>query len=165
MIGAISIVVMLLTSAQLPRFEAALTGSWTGTLEYRDYRSDKRVTLPTSLVVSSAGPGVMVFAYVYDDGPGKTVTSQERITIDAGRSTYRVQNADGTFDATFAATGLSEYGSGSQTVTLLGKGDENGVAVDLRTTFELGPTSLTMLRESRRAGEEWRFRNRYSLTR
>src|SRR5689334_6515706 len=105
MMRAISIVSMLLTFAQAPRFEAALTGSWTGTLEYRDYRSDKRVTLPTTLVVSSPAAGALTFAYVYDDGPGKTVTSQERITIDAGKSTYRIQNADGTYDATFAATG------------------------------------------------------------
>ena len=52
MIGVISIVLMSLSFTQAPRFEAALTGSWTGTLEYRDYRSDKRVTLPTTLVVS-----------------------------------------------------------------------------------------------------------------
>src|SRR6478736_2958992 len=118
MTGVISIVLMLLTFIQAPQFEAALTGTWTGTLEYRDYRSDKRVTLPTMLVVSQSGPGSLTFAYVYDDGPGKTVRSQDRITVDAGKSTYRVQNGDGSYDAMFAATGLAEFGPGSQTVTL-----------------------------------------------
>jgi len=126
MTGVISIVLMSLSFTQAPQFEAALTGSWTGTLEYRDYRSDKRVTLPTTLVVSQAAPGMLTFAYVYDDGPGKTVKSQDRITVDAGKSTYRVQNGDGTYDGTFTAAGLAEFGSGSSMVTLMGKGDENG---------------------------------------
>jgi hypothetical protein len=165
MIGVIAIVLMSLSYTQAPQFEAALTGRWTGTLEYRDYRSDKRVTLPTTLVVAQAGPGLLTFAYAYDDGPGKTVTSQDRITVDAERSTYRVQNSDGTYDATFAATGLSEFGPNSPGVTLIGRGDENGVMVDLRTTIQLGPTSLTILRESCRPGEEWLFRNRYTFTR
>lgn len=30
---------------------SALSGKWTGTLEYRDYRSDRRVTLPSNTVV------------------------------------------------------------------------------------------------------------------
>ena len=165
MTGVISIVLMSLSFTQAPQFEAALTGSWTGTLEYRDYRSDKRVTLPTSLVVAQVSPGLLTFAYVYDDGPGKTVTSQDRVSIDAGKSTYRVQNGDGTYDGTFTAAGLSEFGSGSPTVTLTGKGDENGVMVDLRITIQLGSASLTMLRESRRPGEEWLFRNRYVFSR
>jgi hypothetical protein len=165
MIGVISIVLTLLNGVQAPQFEAALTGKWTGALEYRDYRSDQRVTLPTTLVISQDAPGVLTFEYVYDDGPGKTVRSQERITVDTEKSTYRVQNGDGTYDATFAATGVAEFGPGSPAVVLLGRGDENGVMVDLRTTIQLGPASLTMLRESRRPGEEWLFRNRYAFTR
>ena len=165
MIVVTSIVLMSLSFIQAPQFEAALTGSWTGTLEYRDYRSDKRVTLPTRLVIARAAAGGLTFSYVYDDGPGKTVTSQDRVTVDAARSTYRVQNADGTYDATFAASGLGEFGPQSPTVTLIGRGEENGVAVDLRTTIQLGPASLTMLRESRRPGEDWLFRNRYTFNR
>lgn len=165
MIGVISIVLMSLSFTQAPLFEAALTGSWKGALEYRDYQSDKRVTLPTMLVISQEESGELTFAYVYDDGPGKTVTSRDRVTVDAARSTYRIRNGDGTYDGTFATTGLAEFGPVSPTVTLLGSGDENGVKVDLRTTIQLGPASLTMLRESRRPGGEWLFRNRYALTR
>src|SRR5436190_9658816 len=115
MTGVISIVLMSLTFVQAPRLEAALTGSWKGTLEYRDYQSDKRVTLPTTLVISREAAGELTFAYVYDDGPGKTVTSKDRVTVDAARSTYRIQNGDGTYDGTFSATGLVEFGPGSPT--------------------------------------------------
>lgn len=146
-------------------FSAALAGSWTGTLEYRDYRSDRRVTLPTTLAVAAGAGNELTFSYVYDDGPGKTVRSTDRVTIDAAARSYRIQNADGTYDAIFAASGLGEFGPASRTVVLTGKGDENGVVVDLRTTITVDDTSLTMRRESRRAGEDWLFRNEYRLTR
>ena len=160
-----TIVMLLATLLQAHPLTAALAGNWTGTLEYRDYRSDRRVTLPTTLAVSGDGINVLLFSYVYDDGPGKTVRSTDRITIDPVARTYRIQNGDGTYDATFAASGLAEFGPASHTVVLTGKGEENGVAVDLRTTLTLDGGSLTMLRESKKPGEDWLFRNQYRLTR
>ena len=93
------------------------------------------------------------------------MTSTERITIDRGRSTYRVQNGDGSYDATFAANGLAAFGPASPQIVLMGKGDENGVAVDLRITITATAASLTMLRESRKPGDDWLFRNQYKLAR
>ena len=146
-------------------FATAVSGSWSGSLEYRDYRSDRRVTLPTTLTVSSDAQNVLVFAYVYDDGPGKTVRSTDRITIDPVANTYRIQNGDGTYDATFAVSGLAEFGPASRTVVLTGKGEENGAAVDLRLTITVDDKSMTMLRESKKPGGEWLFRNQYRFTR
>jgi len=153
------------TAQPAPSFPDVLAGNWSGTLEHRDYRSDRRVTLPTKLVVEPDGPGRLTFAYTYDDGPGKTVTSQERITIDREHSTYRIQNGDGTYDATFAASGLASFGAASPAIVLAGKGDENGAPVDLRVTLTLTASSFTMLRESRTAGGDWLFRNEYKLIR
>lgn len=48
---------------------------------------------------------------------------------------------------------------------LNGKGTENAAAVDVRIFVTLTATELTMLRESRRVGEDWLFRNRYALKR
>jgi hypothetical protein len=48
---------------------------------------------------------------------------------------------------------------------LIGKGDENGVVVDSRITITATASSFTMLRESRKPGEGWLFRNQYKLTR
>jgi hypothetical protein len=143
-------------------YTAALAGAWHGTLEYRDYRSDGRVTLPTLLTATPAADGVTL-AYTYDDGPGKTVRSTERITIAADRSSYRIRNGDGTYDATFAATGLREFGAGSNTVVLMGKGTENDQPVDLRITITLTAGTFSMRRESRLAGGDWRFRNEYQF--
>jgi hypothetical protein len=50
----------------------ALSGNWTGTLDYRDYGDDTRASLPTLLSVNG-----MVLAWTHDDGPGKTVRSAE----------------------------------------------------------------------------------------
>lgn len=160
MIGWIAVVFAV--AAQAP--PAALTGTWSGTLEYRDYRSDRRVTLPTTLAVTAADGG-LDYVYTYDDGPGKTVVSRERVTITPAAGTYRVQNADGTYDATFTAADLREFGAATNTVVLAGTGTENDVPVELRVTITVTASELTMLRESKRAGGEWLFRNRYAFTR
>lgn len=141
-----------------------LTGSWTGTLQYRDYRSDKRVTLPTQLEIGGIG-GELTFAYTYDDGPGKTVRSQDRITIDNDRSTYRVQASEGNYDATFSITDRVTASGNMLSFTLVGKGEENGAAVDLRMRYVLTPSTLQVVRESRLPGGDWLFRHEYRLSR
>ena len=87
------------------------------------------------------------------------------MTISADALTYRVQSSDGKYDATFAVEGLTQFRGLGGTVTLVGRGRENDADVDVRITITVEPTSLTMLRESRQTGDEWRFRNRYSFTR
>ena len=159
--GLLAIVFAVAAQAAPP----ALTGNWSGTLEYRDYRSDRRVTLPTTLAVTAAADGGLDYVYTYDDGPGKTVVSRERVTVTPAAGTYRVQNADGTYDATFTALNLRDFGAASNTVVLAGNGTENDVPVELRITITLTASELTMTRESKRAGGEWLFRNRYAFTR
>ena len=164
LISAIALTTVAALSQATHPFAAALTGAWSGTLEYRDYRSDRRVTLPTQLRVSGGESGRLEFAYTYDDGPGKTVTSRDRITIDAAAGTYRIQN-DENYDATFVVNGLQAYSPSSPQVVLIGTGTENDKPVELRITITATPTALTILRESRLPGEDWRFRNQYRLTR
>lgn len=58
-------------------------GTWIGTLTYRDYKNpDKMVTLPARMVVTLASPNELALYYVFDDGPGKTVYSYERMTFE-----------------------------------------------------------------------------------
>jgi hypothetical protein len=66
---------------------AELRGSWAGTLIYLDYSgSEQLVTLSTRLEVSLAGPADLILFYTFDDGPGKTVYSYERMTFKFGAS-------------------------------------------------------------------------------
>ncbi|UXH76042.1 hypothetical protein [Roseateles amylovorans] len=62
--------------------ESAL-GHWAGTLTYRDYQKpDRMVTLKTVMTASLAAPDELALYYVFDDGPGKTVYSYERMKFD-----------------------------------------------------------------------------------
>lgn len=151
------------TAVQHP-LAAALVGSWIGTLEYRDYSSDRRVTLPVTLSVSGAGNDLK-FEYTYDEGKGRFVTSRDRVTIEVAPPTYRVQSADGQYDQTFDTQGLSAITDNGGTVALTGPGRENDKDVELRTTMNITPTTLVMRRDSRRPGDDWQFRNQYSLHR
>src|SRR5687767_13005102 len=67
---------------------AALNGSWSGVLEYADYRSDRRVQLATRLTAGASEAGrTLTMDYVYTEPNGENVTSQgvHRIDMTAGR--------------------------------------------------------------------------------
>ncbi|MCE4558094.1 hypothetical protein [Pelomonas cellulosilytica] len=58
-------------------------GAWRGTLTYRDYSNpDRKVTLPCRLSIALTAPEELALFYVFDDGPGKTVYSYERMAFD-----------------------------------------------------------------------------------
>ena len=74
---------------------AAIQGEWRGTLAYRDYNQtsqkaasasanapEKMVTPNTTLFLALAAPNALTLHYVFDDGPGKTVYSYERMNFD-----------------------------------------------------------------------------------
>lgn len=64
-------------------FLEAGTGIWSGTLTYRDYQKpDRMVTLKTAMTSSLVAPDELALYYVFDDGPGKTVYSYERMRFD-----------------------------------------------------------------------------------
>jgi hypothetical protein len=66
---------------------AAAQGEWKGTLTYRDYsKPDQFVTLTSRVFVALSGPSEITVQYAYDDGPGKTVYSYERMSFDAAKS-------------------------------------------------------------------------------
>ena len=64
---------------------AGAPGAWEGSLTYRDYQKpDRMVTLKAAMTVSLAAPDELALYYVFDDGPGKTVYSYERMKFDLG---------------------------------------------------------------------------------
>jgi hypothetical protein len=161
-----------LVSAQSPSTASgeaiykALTGHWTGYLEYRDYSNDKRVKLPTVLDVTPTGDAQAVeMKYVYDDGPGKIVKEAETILIDLSGRQYTVQENDGK-KTVYQITQLEGFGSVAEGSLLLsGPGIENDKAVEVRTTIRCTESSLTILRETRLPGGEFKFRHQYAFTR
>ncbi len=116
--------VLPLGAQDVPPVYEALTGSWTGVLEYRDYAepasSTKRVKLPTWLSIELAGNDLR-FVYVYDDGPGKTVKETSLIRMEPATSAYTVRDVAGKLESTYSITGLDQLRSGRGTLTLLAR--------------------------------------------
>lgn len=146
---------------------ASLTGQWTGSLEYRDFESNKRVQLPTWLdVTSSPGRNNLQFLCTYDDGPGKLVTDLSRVKIDFVNSTWTESGEDNHSKAVYkiAETGkVAATGYGA--LQLMGVGTENDKTVDVRITVTIGRNYFRYEKETRPTGGEFQFRDGYSFTR
>ena len=145
-----------------------MTGSWVGTLEYRDYSepagSAKRVKLPTWLTVAPNDVGLL-FSYVYDDGPTKTVTETATVRVDAASGHYLVAGKNGKNEETSTIEGLDQLKQGRGTLVLRGTGTENSVTVDVRTTLRVGRNILEITRETGPAGTPLVFRHAYTFVR
>ena len=148
--------------------DAALVGTWAGTLEYRDYSepptSDKRVKLPTWLSVSHAGDNLR-FDYIYDDGPSKTVKENSLVHIDTGSAVYTTMDSVGKLEDTYKIAGLDQLRSGRGVLTLTGVGTENGKPVEVRTTLRIGRNILEVMRETASTGQAFTFRHSYTMVR
>ncbi|HST58817.1 MAG TPA: hypothetical protein VLK84_09020 [Longimicrobium sp.] len=144
--------------AAAPDVFAAMAGRWTGVLEYADYRSDRRVQLPTRLVASVDGTGRMLtLAYAYTEPSGKEVTSD---------AVHRFEPADGRYlmgDDTFAVALVEGFGAGAGgRMVLTGTVLDNDRQEPARHTITLAGDTLRILKETR---TPWTFRNEYRLTR
>jgi hypothetical protein len=147
--------------------DAALVGAWAGTLEYRDYSepptSNKRVKLPTWLSVSNAGDNLL-FEYVYDDGPSKTVKESSLVHIDMVSAVYTTTDSTGKLH-TYKIAGSDQLRSGRGVLTLTGVGAENGKPVGVRTTLRIGRNILEVMRETASTGQAFTFRHSYTMVR
>jgi len=147
----------------------ALVGEWVGTLEYRDYSepatSTKRVKLPTWLKVEPAQGTDLRFRYIYDDGPTKTVKEVSVIGIDTSNSLYTISDLAGKIEDSYTISGLAQLRSGHGTLTLTGKGTENKVLVEVRTTLRIGRNILEITRETAAPGQPFAFRHAYTFVR
>lgn len=143
----------------------AISGSWVGTLEYRDFSDNSRQKIGTLLrVYQSKGESNWIFRYVYDDGPHKVIQESETVAIDLGAHTYVVTSEDGkeTNPYSIGSSTLSTDGTG--TLVLAGLVTENKESVDVRTTVRISANHLDFLRETRLKGQPFKFRHEYSFS-
>ena len=144
-----------ITQAALPeRLSQALAGHWRGALHYRDYSSDKAVTLPTTVSIDDG----LRLAFTYDDGPGKTVQSNEQWSFDGA-----VLN-QGKASKPLQVSLYRGNENGDLILVALGSGVENGQAVELRLVVLRRGDTLTISRSSRLPQQEWLLRHVYRLT-
>lgn len=143
-----------ITQAAPPsRLTEALAGHWRGALHYRDYSSDKAVTLPTTVSIDDA----LRFAFTYDDGPGKTVRSNEQWSFD-GALLY-----PGKASTPLQVSLYRSNENGDLILVALGNGVENGQAVELRLVVLRRGDALTISRASRLPQQAWLLRHVYRL--
>lgn len=146
---------------------AALSGEWQGTLEYRDYRSDGRVTLPTTLEARPTEEGrATSLKFRYDEGRGRFVEGLDTLRIDPAKASLAWESDGGKSKAEYALAGLDAFAEKRRgALVLTGTNEENGAKVEVRQTITLEGENLTILRESRKPGEAFAFRNTYKLKR
>lgn len=164
MLEALTLASLMITPS---RIDAALLGSWVGTLEYRDYSDNSRQRLGTLLNVSrDKASGRLVFRYVYDDGPKKVVQESEQLEVDEANSTYTVFPSDKKAPNVYAIEGLKKLkATGFGTIHLFGKATENDAAVEIRETISIGAEKFSILRESKLPGQSFLFRHQFVFTR
>lgn len=137
-------------------------GSWRGTLVYADYQNpDKTVTLQARLVVTLSAPEELSLYYVFDDGPGKTVYSYERMAFDTSRNELAwtsgvTKPSTGTYQITFAAA--TDNGSRVE----FDRAVESGLD---KYTFEVNAGSWRLAKRELRAGKQELQRSKYEFTR
>ena len=149
-------------AAPAPALGALFEGRWTGTLDYRDFTSDRRVVLPTTAVATRRGAAGDL-ALVFDDGPGKTVRSAQSWQLLADG---RLQIHDGDNDEQMSVV---EFRAGTQpgeaTLVARGHGLENGAAVDVRLVVARRGDRLSISRSTALPGELLLLRDVYLFQR
>ena len=146
---------------------SAIAGHWVGTLEYKDYRDpSKRVTLPTILDASAGTEGGAALHFSYDDGPGKTVTGDDRFVLSGDASTLDWTGVKESSPEIFRVVSL-RGGDGAGTIRLIVEleGQDDHKPATLRETITLGKTELTILKEVRPTGTDFMFRHVYHFMR
>lgn len=134
----------------------ALAGHWAGTLDYRDYGNDGRVTLPTLMTATG-----LAIAWTFDDGPGKTVKDSETWSVGPDGRTLTITS--GKHAETMAIAELRRSPDGALTLVADGRGEENGVTVMVRTILTRDKDMLRLTRMSRTAGQPFIMRHSYQL--
>lgn len=150
-----------------PALLTRLAGKWSGSLEYRDYQSGGRVTLPTLMQATLSPEADRVqLRFTYDDGPGKTVFGGFTLAFDSKEAIASKTEEDGQPDLYRVVGDLTATGSAPTTLVLWGRGRENGQAVDVRETLILSANSYELLRETRLKGQgAFQFRHAYRFGR
>jgi hypothetical protein len=169
---------LLLTSTALAQtapiaiadeLKLALSGRWTGVLEYRDYKepatSLKRIALPTWLSVQASGAS-QSWHYIYDDGPNKVVEEDEQVTFDMAQNTITMTE-HGKAPLVYRVAGFSMLKAGRGTLVLTGNITDNNKPAEARLTLTIGRNIVDLLQEVRPAATQdtFAFRHEYRFVR
>jgi hypothetical protein len=129
---------------------------WTGTLTYLDYRSNKKVSIPSSLTVTQAAgdENAWVFEYEYPDEPKAN-----------GKQTLKLEEEGRVFDGETVSERTGLDGGGFRLVTVK-RGRDNDKDALFRFTYTLDGGTFSVKKEVKPEGAaEFFERNLYSWKR
>lgn len=140
-------------TASIADFAMLEGGSWSGKLEYLNYGSDQRSTIPVRMVVREPSGRTVRYGFLYPGEEDKNATDRIRISRDG-------RQVNG-----FAITGRYRSDAGNLTIVTEGKGRDDNRPADIRLTYEIGAKSFVTTKDVRFDGGEYVNRNEYRLTR
>ena len=150
-----------LTPADRRRFFTALTGNWTGTLDFADDRTKQHFTLPTTVVFDSQnGDNTLRFAATYRHSDREDITT---LTEDPRTGTCVADNGGPRSSHRLHSDGeLIKLRPGE--FAFRGTSIVRNAEVRLRITMR--PRQVTIREEYRTQGQsDYQFRNRFTLKR
>jgi len=139
--------------ASITDFSTMLGKEWSGELEYLNYGSAERSTIPVRMVARDMGKRSLRYGVIY---PGETHKN--------ARNSLRISR-DGTQINGNTITQRSTNAEGSLVLVTQGKGRDDNRAADVRMTYELGANRFSIRKDVRFEGSEFINRNVYRLTR
>lgn len=132
-------------------FFKAVEGKWQGTLEYQDYTSNKRVTMPTLLTFKPSADGNSADTFTLYDDFGKVYKSNGKERIDLTTKKFFED------DTEFAIESIEDG-----KIVLIGKTQDGNTVEPTRKTITFTKDTLTILKETR---TPWTFRHVYTFKR
>jgi hypothetical protein len=115
-------------------------------------------------VVLAPGGKSLVMRYTFHTGPKKTIRDNTRVTIDPKTKQWTT-TSDADPEQVYKVTGLDTLQDGRGKLTLLNKESEGGTILDSRIQVTVGQDLFEMRRETKTAGQDYKFRHVYSFTR
>ncbi|MFN0097751.1 MAG: S41 family peptidase [Gemmatimonadaceae bacterium] len=142
---------------------ARTSGIMRGGLTYRDYTSNRMVTIPTVQHVAPIGGSDAVrLRTIYDDGPGNTIYSTGVLRLVGDRV---IDGEAGEKQDTLVIASRRDTAEGTELV-LMGRGMDDDKPVEFRYTWTLGNGVFRRLKEFRAPGAKaWEFRHVYAFKR
>lgn len=138
-----------------PTIAEFLAGTWRGTLDYRDFGNDRRVSLP---LTANAADDAGRLDTVIDDGGGKIVRNALDLKLDPSGSSLSIDGDRFVVRERRASTDRRVL-----TLFAIGTGRENGRVVDVQMAIVRDGPRLSITRATRSGTAPFLLRHAYQL--
>tara|TARA_R110002073_G_scaffold257318_2_gene420049 strand:+ start:745 stop:1659 length:915 start_codon:yes stop_codon:yes gene_type:complete len=149
----------------------SVAGAWIGTLAYRDYRSGKRVSIPSSATIDVAPDSSYVVRRIEYNDPGRTIYALDTLSVDRERgeitSTF-VQGGGNVEQTKYRVVERDVTDDDKWSMVLATVGRDDGKDVDVRVTMSLRDGVLLTKKTVRATADtdaKWLVRNELELRR